>query len=493
MKHRWQLIALPVVALLILSAGASQAQEPVAGAGAEPLGGPPFTDMFTYQGYLTDAGAPANGRYDFDVTIWTAETGGTQVGNCTTAALSNVLVQNGVFTFNLYPDTDINTVFNGVGRWLQVKVRRHGTTTWTTLPRQPITTVPYAFGLRPGAKLEAQYAGTLFSLKNTYTAGSTAGSAITAQSAAPTVPTIAGQHNGDGPAIYGYTAGAYPAVEGMHGSNGAAVGGYNTGAGTGVYGSTSANAWPGQAGVWGRSTGRSPGVHGDNAASTSGGPGVYGTSTLGAGGDFRGGLAGIYAKSNSTGTGYAGGFYNNTDTANSQNYATVWMVNEGNGDLIWAAGGGSEVDFRVTAGGTVYADGSYQTPAADFAELWPAEAGLEPGDVLVIAADGRLARATEAFAANVAGVYSTRPGFVGGATADLDTKGNVPLAVVGIVPVKVSAENGPIRPGDLLTSARTSGHAMAAGRQPLAGTVIGKALEPLASGTGVIKMLVMLR
>ncbi len=492
MKPRSRSVMLFVAALLLtLSTGASQAQGPVVDAAQEPLGGPPFTDMFTYQGYLTDGGAPANGRYDFEVTIWTAETGGSQVGNCTTAALTDVLVQNGVFTFLLYPDTDINTVFNGAGRWLQVKVRRHGTATWTTLPRQPITTVPYAFGLRPGARLEAQYAGTLFSLKNTYTASSTAGSALSAESAAPTVPTIAGQHKGDGPALYGYTAGAYPAVEGMHGGNGAAVGGYNTGAGTGVYGSTAASVWPGQAGVLGRSTGRSPGVHGENAASSGAGPGVYGTSTLGEGGDFRGGLAGIYAKSE--GDGYGGGFYNSTATANSQYKSTIWAVNSGSGDLIWAAGGGGEVDFRVAGDGNVYADGSYNTPAADFAELWPAEAGLEPGDVLVIGPDGRLARSAEAFAANAAGVYSTRPGFVAGTTADLGMQGNVPLAVVGIVPVKASAENGPIRPGDLLTSAGTPGYAMAAGRQPPAGTVIGKALESLEAGTGVIKMLVMLR
>lgn len=281
MKHRWQLIVLPVLALLLaLSASASQAQEPVAGAGSEPLGGPPLTDMFTYQGYLTDAGAPANGYYDFDVTIWSAETGGTQVGNCTTAALSNVLVQNGVFTFDLYPDTDINTVFNGAGRWLQVKVRRHGTTTWTTLPRQPITTVPYAFGLRPGAKLEAQYAGTLFSLKNTYTAGSTAGSAIRAESTAPTVPTIAGQHNGDGPAIYGYTEGAYPAVEGMHGGAGSAVAGFvSNAAATGVLGVNTSN----------------------------GGSGVKGTSEGGIGVEGRGGTI-SYAGVLGSGASYGGHF-----------------------------------------------------------------------------------------------------------------------------------------------------------------------------------------
>ncbi len=69
----------------------------------------------------------------------------------------------------------------------------------------------------------------------------------------------------------------------------------------------------------------------------------------------------------------------------------------------------------------------------------------------------------------------------------------MPLAVVGIVPVKVSAENGPIRPGDLLVASSTPGHAMKAGPNPRRGTVIGKALEGLEEGTGVIQMLVMLR
>jgi hypothetical protein len=66
------------------------------------------------------------------------------------------------------------------------------------------------------------------------------------------------------------------------------------------------------------------------------------------------------------------------------------------------------------------------------------------------------------------------------------------LAILGIVQVKASAENGPIRPGDLLTTSSTPGHAMKA-TEPKIGTVIGKALEGLDEGTGVIKMLVMLQ
>jgi cell shape-determining protein MreC len=76
----------------------------------------------------------------------------------------------------------------------------------------------------------------------------------------------------------------------------------------------------------------------------------------------------------------------------------------------------------------------------------------------------------------------------------------VPLAVLGIVPVKASAENGAIRPGDALTTSGTPGHAMKAKVVTVdgisfypSGVLIGKALEGLDSGTGVIKMLVTLQ
>jgi len=68
----------------------------------------------------------------------------------------------------------------------------------------------------------------------------------------------------------------------------------------------------------------------------------------------------------------------------------------------------------------------------------------------------------------------------------------VPLALAGVVPVKVCAESGAIQPGDLLVASGTAGRAMR-GENPPAGTVIGKALGTLAEGEGVIDMLVMLR
>jgi hypothetical protein len=68
------------------------------------------------------------------------------------------------------------------------------------------------------------------------------------------------------------------------------------------------------------------------------------------------------------------------------------------------------------------------------------------------------------------------------------------------VPCKVIDENGPIERGDLLTSSSTPGHAMRASSVMLdgqeiqrPGTIIGKAVGSLASGTGIIEVFVTTR
>jgi hypothetical protein len=66
------------------------------------------------------------------------------------------------------------------------------------------------------------------------------------------------------------------------------------------------------------------------------------------------------------------------------------------------------------------------------------------------------------------------------------------LALMGVVPVKATTENGPIKPGDLLVSSSIPGHVMRCDDpKECEGAIIGKALEPLDEGIGVIKMLVM--
>jgi hypothetical protein len=159
------------------------------------------------------------------------------------------------------------------------------------------------------------------------------------------------------------------------------------------------------------------------------------------------------------------------------------------------ARGCDDPKFIVNADGTVNADGAYSSPAADFAEWMLVDGDAEAGDVLMIsdAQDRAVTRASEAASPRIIGAVSTKPGFIGGQPSDDDGQRRVMVAMVGIVPVKVSAENGAIRRGDLLVSAATPGYAMRAGAQPAVGTVLGKALGSLDSGTGIVEVVLMAR
>ncbi len=178
----------------------------------------------------------------------------------------------------------------------------------------------------------------------------------------------------------------------------------------------------------------------------------------------------------------------------------AWYMGGSHSDTQLDPGPGGVRNMRLDGGGNLFVRGSFFPGGADFAELLPAEAGLEPGDVLAIGPDGELTRTTEPYQDTLAGVYSTKPGLVGGGADGESTEGKVPLAVAGVVPVKVTDEGGPIAPGDALTSSSTPGHAMKAAKVRVggiaffpSGVVIGKALDPLHSATGVVRALVVLQ
>jgi hypothetical protein len=152
--------------------------------------------------------------------------------------------------------------------------------------------------------------------------------------------------------------------------------------------------------------------------------------------------------------------------------------------------------FRVSGAGQVFATG-YTTGGADFAEeaeeIDPAdtEAQYEAGDVLAISpdTDRSVVAAALPYSTNVIGVFSTQPGITASPYPmdDHRRQGKLPVAMIGIVPCKVSAENGPIARGDLLVTSSTPGHAMrGTDRGRMTGAIVGKALEPLAEGTGKI-------
>jgi hypothetical protein len=339
---------------------------------------------------------------------------------------------------------------------------------------------------------------------------------------------FAQQGSGSGvPAGFGYKAAVWGEAsqgDAVYGASGAAFGsglsGYATHAtqpNYGVYGKSDSQLGKGIFGIATSLVGtNNSGVFGQSN-STNGGSGVLGRLTYGSTNAVKGLYpAGVFGEAH---TGY--GVVGFSDT-----YAGVSGHSIGSSGVSGVSDGGAGVDgtsvtgaglsgtsllgnpieafgwtglfqisrvFYVSSGGGVYAKGSFYPNGADFAEMLPSQKGVEPGDVLVIGEDGKLARSSRPYEESVAGVHATQPGMVGGAHDGADLKGKVPLAVVGIVPVKATSENGPIKPGDKLTTSSVPGHAMKADRHAEIGTVIGKALKPLKGERGVIEMLVILQ
>ena len=113
---------------------------------------------------------------------------------------------------------------------------------------------------------------------------------------------------------------------------------------------------------------------------------------------------------------------------------------------------------------------------------------VEAGDVLALAGTGtmRLARASLAVDPLAVGIAVGLPGQV--------WHDQVPVALAGsVVACRVDASAASVMPGDLLVSSTLPGYAMRAPDGAPPGSIVAKALEPLAAGTGVIRVLVMSR
>lgn len=134
----------------------------------------------------------------------------------------------------------------------------------------------------------------------------------------------------------------------------------------------------------------------------------------------------------------------------------------------------------------------------DLAEWVPAAEDIPPGTVVVLNPDveNEVTASSRAYDTTVAGVVSSQPGIILGVRGHNKEQ----IATTGRVRVRVDATNAPIRVGDLLVSSDKRGVAMKS--QPIdfngrpmhqPGTIIGKALQPLASGEGEILVLLSLQ
>ncbi|MCR4267430.1 hypothetical protein [Nitratireductor sp. ZSWI3] len=135
---------------------------------------------------------------------------------------------------------------------------------------------------------------------------------------------------------------------------------------------------------------------------------------------------------------------------------------------------------------------------ADCAENFEVTASeaIDPGTVMVFGEDGRLHPCAEAYDGRAAGVISGAGEYKPGLLLDSGRRGgnSLPLALAGKVYCKVDADVAAIQVGDLLTTAPTAGHAMKVEKREQAlGAIIGKALQPLGQGKGLIPILVALQ
>ena len=161
------------------------------------------------------------------------------------------------------------------------------------------------------------------------------------------------------------------------------------------------------------------------------------------------------------------------------------------GRAIYADTGRADYKYGVHTQDKMYAMMGYDTGSSDVAEYFAVSGDVEPGTVMIIGAERELQSSSAAYDTRVAGIVSTAPGMSLG-TKEESNEGEELIAVAGRVPCKVDATYAPIEPGDLLTTSDTPGYAMKASN-PQLGTILGKALEPLESGTDVIEVIVTLQ
>ena len=143
------------------------------------------------------------------------------------------------------------------------------------------------------------------------------------------------------------------------------------------------------------------------------------------------------------------------------------------------------------------------TGGSDLSEQFDINAAtgvLQPGLIVSIdpAHPGELALSREAFDKKVAGVISGAGGVKTGmlmGQAGTKADGKHAVALTGRVYCWVDADaGGAVTPGDLITTSATPGHGMKAGSDARAsGALIGKAMSSLASGKGLVLVLVSLQ
>jgi hypothetical protein len=156
-------------------------------------------------------------------------------------------------------------------------------------------------------------------------------------------------------------------------------------------------------------------------------------------------------------------------------------------------------DGNVVVTGNISVTGDVILANADCAEEFATSIvdPIDPGSVLVIGEAGRLDICRRAYDRRVVGIVTGAGNLKPAIRLDSgghNTGARVTVSLVGKAYCAADAGFGPIDVGDLLTTSDTAGHAMRVDDSARAfGCVLGKALDRLSSGRGLIRVLVALQ
>jgi hypothetical protein len=485
MSTTGKILIVLLTGILLLAAGGPQPWTSTALASFSGKEIVPNPMTIPYPGRLSNADGQAvvDGIYAFTFGLYDAESGGQLLWS---EVQEVVMIKDGAFSVYLGSVSPIpSALLDGRDLWLSTSVRGPGEAGFTDLtPLQRVSAVS------PGAPSDVATSGTCphDHIGEVWTASVGWSNAALRINNSANGPSIWGWNSGGGNGVrgdgWGSGIGVYGEGENVSGVVGRSVNGY------GVEGVSNV----GSGGVWAHSTdGYGLFAHSDNNHSIYvDGAGAHGVYVASAGWDgvaiWSAAVAGLYVHS-------AGADGILVDTATWDGVHVVGPV----GGVYYGSGKKGDEDFAVLNTGEVRSKVGFATPANDYAVMMSiqgAKSDYEPGDVLVVSRDqGQTAGlCSTSYSTAVIGVYSASPGFLGGqtVTGQAESNSSLPVAVMGIVLVKVSAENGPIHPGDLLVTSSAPGFAMR-GEDPPPGTILGKALGTLESGNGTIQVLLTLQ
>ncbi len=459
-----------VIALtLVLATSSTVAGPPVEGGSAGITLAGAVASKISYQGRLTDAGGnPLDGNYNLVFQLWDHPEAGSQVSG--DIVRNSVPVSNGLFTVDLDVPQD---AFNGQALWLRIQVNGQ----WLS-PRQELLPVPYALSLKPGAAMRASiYDGPVLEVENTDANPAGGGHAIVGKNASGYTwrPAIYGENTGASAGVYGRSDGWHATVGWQAGNNPdhAGVYGYNGGAGPGVMGE-------GPKGVYGRSSADyGEGVHGHGSGSNT--EGVLGTSDQN---------VGIYGISGGT-SGNAFGVWGQTDA--TWGFFTYQQLYAGGGctgcTIAFVGQNGDSSSLEV--GDVVVISGVAPPLKGQETPVLVVQRATADGGALGVVQ----ARAVVALGEMLTSISDTTkketievPGLAAGNVSPGDY---LFVVVQGLVQVRADASTSAIEVGNLVGSGSAAGLAQKLDPDAPGAPALGRALEPLDKGTGLIWVLVL--